>query len=117
MNRAATGLLMAIAVALPGCGRGDAPVSSSPAKDDLQAYGIRYDLPIAGEGMDRSNEFLRAVKPDGVSWTGGGHTLEVSAGKVTLDGKPCGVVNPGDRIRLTSDGSLFVNDERRRPGA
>jgi hypothetical protein len=115
MNRGAVWLLLAAPLPATGCGRPDAPSSAAPAADHFSANGVRYDLPLAGSDAERAAAFLRAVKPDGLSWAGGGHTLEVAGGKVTLDGRPCGAVRPGDRVRLTADGDLFFNDERRRP--
>jgi hypothetical protein len=56
---------------------------------------------------------LRAVRGDGISWSGGGHTFEVAGGKIKLDGKDHGTVKQGDSVRLTPDGQLFVNGEWR----
>jgi hypothetical protein len=63
--------------------------------------------------MERANEFLAAVKPDGVSWSGRGHALVVAGSKISLDGKSCGVAKSGDVVRVTPEGALFVNDEKR----
>jgi hypothetical protein len=81
----------------------------------MNANGVRYDLPLSGSDMDRASEFLKAVRPNGLSWSRGGHMLEVADGKITLDGKPHGTVKSGDGVKLTRDGVLSVNGERRRP--
>jgi hypothetical protein len=99
-----------------GCGRGDSsatPTTPTTPADNLQANGIRYDLPLTGSSMDRATEFLRAVRADGISWSGGGHTLEVAGGKIKLDGKDHGAVKQGDTVRLAPDGQLFVNGHQR----
>jgi hypothetical protein len=66
MVRCVFWLLIAVSMASPGCGRSDAPSPAVPAPDNLNANGIRYDLPISGSDMDRAIEFLKAVKPDGL---------------------------------------------------
>jgi hypothetical protein len=104
-----------LAVLLTGCRRGDPPVPQPGSADDLKAHGVRYDLPLKGSDTDRATEFLRAVRPDGISWSGEGHTLEIAGGRVKVDGKAHGTVNQGDTVRLAPDGQLFVNGERREP--
>jgi hypothetical protein len=104
-----------VVILAAGCGRGDPPTSSSASADHLQAHGVRYDLPLMGSATERATEFLGAVRPDGISWSGEGHTLEVTGGKVKLDGKSHGTIKQGDAVRLAPDGKLFVNGERRAP--
>jgi tetratricopeptide (TPR) repeat protein len=81
----------------------------------LNANGVRYDLPLTGTDSARGAEFLRAVRPNGLSWSGGGHTLEVADGKITLDGKSYGTVRSGDVVKLMPDGELSVNGQKRQP--
>jgi hypothetical protein len=58
------------------------------------------------------------VKPNGgVSWSGRAHTLEVADGKIKLNGKDHGTVKAGDTVKLTADGALSVNGEKRQPGS
>jgi hypothetical protein len=111
--RAEAARFLLLAVLIPACARSGSPVPPPAPADDLQAHGVRYDLPLTGSDVDRASEFLRAVRADGISWSGGGHTLEVAGGKIKLDGKAHGTVKQGDTVRLAPDGQLFVNDERR----
>ena len=114
MMRAIASRFLLLAVLALGCSRGDSTSRQTTPVDDLQAHGVRYDLPLTGSSIsDRATEFLRAVRADGIVWSGGGHTLEVAGGKIKLDGKAHGPVKQGDTVRLTSEGQLFVNNERR----
>lgn len=118
--RTLTARLLLLAILTAGCGRGDTPASSSAPPNDrnatadsLNVNGVRYELPQTGSDMDRATEFLKAVRADGVSWSGGGHTLEVAGGKIKVDGKDHGTIQQGDTLRLAPDGQLFVNGKRR----
>jgi hypothetical protein len=104
-----------LAVLASGCSHGDSSTPASAPVDHLQANGIRYDLPLTGSNADRTREFLQAVRAGGLSWSGSGHTLVVADGKITLDGKAHGAVKHGDTVRLTADGQLFINNQRRQP--
>jgi hypothetical protein len=109
-------LVLFLAVALIGCKRSDQPSPSDPP-DNLNVNGVRYELPLTGSDLDRATGFLQAVQPNGLKWSGGGHTLEVADGKISLDGKPYGMVKAGDVVKLTAEGILFVNGEQRQPGS
>jgi hypothetical protein len=113
MRRSLFGLVLVLAVAPAGCGGRSTPSPPAAAPDSLNAHGVRYELPLTGSDTERAAEFLRAVRPNGLSWSGGGHTLEVADVKVTLDGKPRGSVKAGDVVKLTADGTLSVNGEKR----
>jgi hypothetical protein len=105
--------LVALPLLAVGCGS-----SGPPAKNDLTAQGIHYDLPIREDPADPmhvANEFLKACTPTGVKWSNGKHTLDVDGSAVTLDGRKYGPVKAGDRVKLTADGVLYVNDFQRRP--
>src|SRR5262245_49748488 len=43
----------------------------------------------------------------------GPHKIKVVNGAMTLDGKDCGTIQQGDKIRFTADGKLYVNGVER----
>jgi hypothetical protein len=102
-----------------GCGGGSAP-SPSPrtfAKHDLA--GGRYFIDCedtgggsslkfksTGEGMVVTKELFE------FSW-GGTHQLVIEDGKLTVDGKDRGPLQPGDRITIKESGDLLVNGSNR----
>jgi hypothetical protein len=69
--------------------------------DPVQAVRLAQDA-AAGKGLKLSD---------------GKTTLEISSDgrRLTLNGKPCGNVQEGDRVALTADGKLFVNGAERLP--
>jgi hypothetical protein len=52
---------------------------------------------------------LEGVIGDGFKWSSGTLTLEVIDGEVIFNGKKSGALKPGDRVTVTSDGTLFIN--------
>ncbi len=75
--------------------------------------GVRVELPWP------------VAAPAGVVWTGafryttntpdGQKQFELVNGRVRLNGKSYGTVKAGDRLRVTADGAVFVNDAERPP--
>jgi hypothetical protein len=43
----------------------------------------------------------------------GPHRIKVVNGALTLDGKDRGKLEPGDKVRFTADGKLYVNGVER----
>jgi hypothetical protein len=113
MTRSLLWLVLVLALTPAGCGGRSTTSAPAARPDSLNANGVRYELPLTGGDSERAAEFLRAVRPNGLSWSGGGHTLEVADGRLTLDGKPRGSVKSGDFVKLTADGTLTVNGEKR----
>jgi hypothetical protein len=46
------------------------------------------------------------------SW-GDTHQLRIEDGKMTVDGTERGLLQPGDRIKITATGAILVNGTRR----
>jgi hypothetical protein len=72
----------------------------------------------------RNDDPVRAVRlaqdaaaGHGLKLSDGKTTLEISSDgrRLTLNGKPCGNVQEGDRVTLTADGKLLVNGGERSP--
>lgn len=69
--------------------------------------GIHYDLPSESVNANLVDGNLRADIE--------GHRLEVVNGQITYDGAAYGPIGRGDTLRLTKDGQVFINGERREP--
>ena len=100
-----------------GCKQKSVPVYGG---DNFAAAERDYDLPMkivdpfdVNDGVRRATEFLKATTPHGIKWSDGNLNIEVFDGAVTLNGKKYGLVKPGDKVKLTLKGSLFVNGVER----
>jgi hypothetical protein len=89
---------------------------------------VVYELPWVADPKDEmavAIEFLKARTATGFKWSNGTHTFEVAnavaslesprTNEVSLNGKKYGTVKPGDHVKLTQNGVLFVNGVERKP--
>ncbi len=60
-------------------------------------------------------DLIQGVIGNGFKWSGGSLSLEVVDGEIIFNGKKCGALNQGDRVRVTSDGALLINGVERKP--
>ncbi len=60
-------------------------------------------------------DLLRGVIGNGFKWSSGPLSLEAVDGELIFNGKKCGALKEGDSVRVTSDGTLLVNDVERKP--
>lgn len=110
-------ILPVVVCCVVGCGKGPAPqpgVETGTYRDDV--YNVEYEYPSGSSGSVSSNQSQR---PDGrrveelTVEVAGRYTLKIADGKVTLNGADRGTVKQGDRIKVTADGKLLVNDAPR----
>jgi hypothetical protein len=99
-----------------GCGGGSSS-SGSYAKYDLA--GGRYFIDCEDTGDGSSLSFKSTNEGEVVtrelyefSW-GGTHQLRIEDGKLTIDGKSRGTLQPGDRITIKASGDILVNGGQR----
>src|SRR4051794_35773281 len=101
MRQASLGVVVFLAWALAGCGYFKAaPAPAGPPTQELTAYGIVYELPLAGDPEDpltAARSQLKSITAKGIKWSNGTHTLEVVNEAVTLDGQKYGTVRRSDR--------------------
>lgn len=133
-------ILVVFALFVAGCSSGTPPASSQTSKEEFNVYqcdpGFRYELPVPANREDakwkasreaveklskqvqeNTKNGIEAIKPyDGrnLKWEIEGLTFEAKDAQLTLNGKKYGSGKPGDKIKVTRDGKLFVNGEERK---
>ena len=60
-------------------------------------------------------DLIQGVIGNGFKWSSGSLSLEVIDGEVIFNGKKYGALKPGDRVRVTNDGTLLINGVKLRP--
>ncbi len=113
-------LAMTVGLLASACG---GPATEVDPWDRVSVAGVRYEVPARASGgpapsgadMQAATDLLRGVTGNGFKWSSGTSSLEVADGEITFNGKKCGAVMPGDTVRLTRDGVLFVNGAERKP--
>jgi hypothetical protein len=76
----------------------------------------QFDGPFSHNGhrnSTRGADGKEAQVEEEITATFGTHTAKIQNGKLTAEGKDRGAVKPGDTIRLTPAGRVFVNDVER----
>ena len=98
--RAAAGPVIAASVilTLSGCSSSNSVITND---------GVVYELPSEVRDFTMAGET--------VSFEANGVQFSVVDRRVTMNAIPYGTVGPGDRVRISTDGRLFVNNEERRP--
>jgi hypothetical protein len=107
LRRAEAFGLTAFLAAVAGCsGSGPVPQPSTtvPVKPATE---VLIELPFGGAGM------APAAGPANI--LGGGHRIVISDGRLTIDGKPHGTVEAGDRVKVEKSGAVLVNGQAREP--
>lgn len=119
MRPIALGFVTLVALSPGGCGyfrSSPIPVAGPPTQE-FSAHGVSYELPLPADpegAMAAARTRLKLITASGVKWTDGAHTLDVSDETLTWDGVAYGSVRKQDRVRLTPEGVLTVNGQRRR---
>lgn len=111
-----SGVLTAWAV-LCGCSRQPpAPTSTVTWYGYTIVFDGQFDGPFSHNGhrnSTRGADGKEAQVEEEITATFGTHTAKIQNGKLTAEGKDRGAVKPGDTIRLTPAGRVFVNDVER----
>jgi hypothetical protein len=83
-------------------------------------YNFRFDGEYDGSinvkghrNTTRSADGKESPLDEDITVSFGSHTAKILMGKLMAEGKDCGMVKPGDTIKLTPTGSVFVNDVER----
>src|SRR5438477_8499882 len=122
MRQTALEFVTLVAFAATGCGyfRSPPAPAAGPPTQEFSAHGISYELPLPADPeapLAAARARLKLITANGIKWTDGAHTLEVIDDAVTWDGSAYGTLRKQDRVRLTADGVLTVNGQRRRRAA
>ncbi len=102
-----------VSLLLAGCPR-EPPV---PATHSYDLFGGKYFVDIETVGSFSISNTVRNGEQDGekverAEYGWGGHALKIDQGRLTFDGKDCGTLKEGDRVRVDKDGRLSVNGAR-----
>ena len=114
-----TVVLLFAAVTVAGCQRGNTPppAQETPQVTVLSLGGYTFECEQVGQGQSkveghRKEDGKEALDED-ITITCGPQTARIVNGTLTAGGKDRGAVKPGDRIKLTSAGKVFVNQAER----
>jgi hypothetical protein len=114
-------LAMIAGLLATACGK---PAPEVDPWDRISTGGIRYEIAArapgggptpSGSDLSVASDLLKGVTGNGFKWSAGSLSLEVADGEITFNGKKCGPVKEGDTVRVTRDGTLFVNGDERKP--
>jgi hypothetical protein len=107
-SRAESLALMAFLAAVAGCSEsGPGPPTSASPVPIKAASEVLIELPFGGA--------MPAPAAGPANILGGGHRIVISDGRLTIDGKPYGTVEAGNRIRVEKSGAVLVNGQVRKP--
>lgn len=109
IGTAAVGLALVV-----GCSRPPAPPTLT-ADSELHGYKFVFVYP---DGAARNVQGRRTDDGAGrvtedITATCGAQTVRIVDGKLTLNGADRGTTKPGDVIKITAAGQLWVNDQPR----
>lgn len=78
-------------------------------------YHFETEHPAGGAVVSNATTRVTGgVAEERFEYRAGGMSLLLAGGRLILNGADRGAVSPGDRIKLTADGRLLVNDQERR---
>jgi len=128
-------LLVAIVIALQGCGR--TPNSSNVQGAGNGRFDGVYSIDITNATLENSKIWqengvsyahnihgisyevhgggpgLTKIEGETVTITNGPNHLEFKTGRLLANGRDCGAVQQGDNVVLDVEGQLFINQEKR----
>jgi hypothetical protein len=106
--------LCCLALVAPGCG-------SKPTVPDTMRtapFDGKYEFEV--EKVEGTTALKSSRSDDGagkveelIDYEIGRHRIKVVNGALTLDGKDCGRLEKGDKVRFAADGKLYVNGVER----
>lgn len=108
-------VVLVLSLLLIGCNRRQSQV---PATHSYNLFGDRYFVDIETVGSFHVSSFVENREEGGqtvkelAEYTWGNNKLRIDMGKLTFNGKDCGTLARGDRVRVDKDGKLYVNGTR-----
>jgi hypothetical protein len=106
-------IVCCVAIALAGC----SPKPNIPSVTRTSVFDGKYEFEV--EQVEGTTALKSSRTEEGgkveelIDYQIGSHQIKVVNGALTFDGKDCGALQQGDKIRFTADGKLYVNGIQR----